>query len=128
RAHLKDAPDSDGHVFRGVLVEALHVDDAGAELAPFAVLPPEIDLAELAAGELEHELLGARLEEAGEVGRVGAAEARAAEPVAEADVKGELRLDAGGGQVEEPGHLLAGDVAARRLVELDEGGGRPPEG
>ena len=61
----------------------------------------------------------------GKYGRVGAVEARAAEAVAEADVKAELGLHAVGGQVEEPRHLLAGDVAARRLVELDAvGAGR----
>src|SRR5439155_1535302 len=121
------APDPRRDLVDGVLVEPFHVDHAGAELASLAVALPEIDLAELAARELEHELVGARLEKPGKVRLVGAAEARAAEAVAEADVKGELHVDARGSQVEEPGHLLAGDVAAGRLVELDEVGARRDE-
>src|SRR5207249_963578 len=100
-----------------VLAEPFHVDHARAELAPLAVALPEIDLAELAAGELQDELVGARLEEAGEVRFVRAAEARAAEAIAEADVEGELHVDPRRGQVEEPGHLFAGHVTAGGLVE-----------
>src|SRR5205809_371309 len=108
-----------------VLVEALHVDDARAQLAAVAVLPPQVELGQLAAGELEHELIGAGLERAREVRLVGPREARAAEAIAEADVEAEPRLHALGGQVEEPSHLLSGDVAARRLVDLDPvGAGR----
>src|SRR5438445_7373009 len=129
-AHLEDAADARGHLLGRVLVEALHVDDAGAELAAVAVLLPEVQLRHLAPGELEHELVGAGLQEPGEVGRVRALEARAAEAVAEADMVGEPRANPLGGGVEEPRHLLARDGATRRLVDLDEvgaGGDEPAE-
>src|SRR5207244_5216877 len=90
-----------------------------AQLPAVAVLSPQGELGQLAAGELEHELIGAGLERAREVRLVGPREARAAEAIAEADVEAEPRLHALGGQVEEPSHLLSGDVAARRLVDLD---------
>src|SRR5262249_31109620 len=62
RADLEHLADAGGDVFRRVLVEALDVDHAGAELAAVAVLLPQRQLAQLAAGELEHELVGAGLE------------------------------------------------------------------
>src|SRR5437879_5419452 len=129
-ADLEDAADARGHLLGRVLVEALHVDDAGAEFAAVPVLLPEVQLRHLAPGELKHELVGAGLEEPGEVGRVRALEARAAETVAEADMVGEARAHPLGGGVEEPRHLLARDGASRRLVDLDEvgaGGDEPAE-
>src|SRR5207253_1683919 len=107
-----------------------HSGDAGAEFAAVAVLLPEVQLRHLAPGELKHELVGAGLEEPGEVGRVRALEARAAETVAEADMVGEARAHPLGGGVEEPRHLLARDGASRGLVDLDEvgaGGDEPAE-
>src|SRR5439155_23092373 len=126
-AHFEDPPGSLGDLLGLVLVEALDVDDPGAQLAALAVLPPEIHLRHLAPGELEHELVGARLQEPGEIRGVGTVEARAAETIAEADVKGAARLDTLGRHVEEPRHLLARDVAARRFVDLDEVGARRDE-
>src|SRR5262245_32329183 len=120
RAHLEDPVDARGHILRRVLVEPLDVDDAGAELAAVAVLLPDVELAQLPPGELEHELVGPGLQQAGEIRRVRAGEARPAEPVAEADVERELGPDTFRRHVEEPRHLLAGHVAASRLVELDE--------
>src|SRR5262249_39275388 len=107
------------YVLGRVLVEALHVDDARAQLAAVAVLPPELELRQLATGELQDELVGTGLEDAREVGLVGPREAGAAETIAEADVEAEPSLHALGGHVEEARHLLARDVAARRLVDLD---------
>src|SRR6266581_3423607 len=127
RADLEHAADPRGHPLGGLLLEALDVHDARAQLAPVPVLLPEIQLGELPAGELQDELVGARLEGARKVGRVRAREARAAEAVAEADVEAELRPDPVGRQVEEARHLLARDVAARGLVELDPGGTRGDE-
>src|SRR5262249_10487121 len=124
RTHVEHAPDPRRHLVDRVLVEPLDVDHAGAELAALAVLLPEVDLAELAAGELEDELLGACLQEPREVRRVRAAEARAPEAVAEADVESELGLQALGRHVEEARHLLAGGVAGGGRVGLDEGGPR----
>src|SRR6266850_692822 len=119
-AHGEDALDALRHVLGRLGVEALDVDDARAELAVSAELLPDVELGKLASRELEDELVSARLEDSGEVGAVRAIEARAAEAIAEADVKAELGLDALGGEVEEPGHLLARDIAACRLVDLDE--------
>src|SRR5947207_3920797 len=119
--HLADAP---GDVLRRVLVEALDVDDAGAETPAVAVFLPQLGLRHLTPGELQHELVGAGLEHAGEVRLVRTEEARAAEAVAEADVEAQPRFHPFGGEVEEARHLLAGDVAAGRLVELDPVGAR----
>src|SRR5262245_30840949 len=116
---LEDAANAARDVLRRVGGEALDVDDPRAELAAAAVFLPEIELAHLAAGELPHELIGAGLEGAWEIRRVRPIEARTAEPVAEADVEAEPGLDAVGRQVAEPRQLLARDVAARGLVELD---------
>src|SRR5207245_2641170 len=125
RRDLEHAADPARHVLGRVLVEALHVDDARAQLAAVAVLPPQVELGQLAAGELEHELIGGGLERAREVRLVGPRDARAAEAIAGANVEAEPRLHALGGQVEEPRHLLSGNVAARRLVDLDPvGAGR----
>src|SRR5262245_42892371 len=52
-ADLEHAADARGHLLGRVLVEALDVDHAGAQLAAIAVLLPEVDLAQLAAGELQ---------------------------------------------------------------------------
>src|SRR2546428_11456801 len=79
RAPLEHPPDPRRHVLRCVLVEPLHVDHARAELASLTVALPEVNLTELTARELEDELVGARLQEAGKVRLVGAAEARTGE-------------------------------------------------
>ena len=114
--HLADAPRD---VLRRVLVEALHVDHAGAETAPVAVLLPELGFAHLAARELQHELVGARLQHAREIRLVGAEETRTTETISETNMKTELGLDTVGRQVEEPRHLFAGNIASGRLIELD---------
>jgi hypothetical protein len=92
-AHLEHAADAPGDVVRRLRVEALDVDHARPELAVLAVLLPESELGELPAGELEDELVGARLEQAGKVRPVAPVKARAAEPLAEADEVGEAGLD-----------------------------------
>src|SRR5438477_3806377 len=109
-ADPEDLADAPRHVLGGVLGEPLDVDDARAELAPLAVALPEVELGHLAARELEDELVGAGLQDAGKVGLVGPLEARATEAVAEADMEAELHADSLGRQVEETRHLLAGDV------------------
>src|SRR5262245_22761390 len=119
-ADREDPTDAAGHIFWAFRVEALDVDHSGAQLPVLAVFLPDVELGELAARELEHELVGAGLEHAREVRPVRAVEARAAEAIAEADVEGELGLHALGGQVVETRHLLAAHVAPCRLVELDE--------
>src|SRR5688572_29702782 len=116
-------------VFRGVGVEVLDVDQAGPELAVVAEpLADLFDLGQLTARELQHELVRVRLAGAGEVVAVDPLEAAPPDAVAEADVERQFGVDALGRLVEEAGHLLAGDVAARRLVDLDElraGGDEP---
>src|SRR5688572_4686614 len=127
RAHLEYPADALRHALRRLLLEALDVHHARPEAAAVAVLLPEVDLRQLAAGERQHELVGARLERAREVGRVRARKARAPEAVAETDVKTKSRLHTVCGQVEEPGHFFAGHIAARGLVELDPRGARGHE-
>src|SRR5260370_30051 len=127
RADLEHPADGGRNGLGRVLREALDVHDAGAELAPLAVPLPEIELGQLAARELQHELVGARFQDPREVGLVGPLEARATEPVAEANVEGELHVDPRRGEVEQARHLLPGDVAARRLIDLDEVGARGHE-
>src|ERR1700675_1470347 len=105
-ADREPPPDARRHVLRAFGIEALHVDDPGPELAILAVLLPEVELRELPARELEHELLRPGLQHAREVRPVGAVEPRPPEAVAEADVEAELGLHALGGQVEEARHLL----------------------
>ena len=64
---LQHPADARRHVLGCLRVKALHVDHAGAQLAAIVPLLPELDLGQLAAGELQHELIGARLQDAGEV-------------------------------------------------------------
>src|SRR5262249_17609964 len=119
-ADREDAADAARHLLRALRIEALHVHHARPQLAVLAELLPEIELGELPPRELQHELLGAALEDAWEVGAIGAVEPGAAEGVAEADVEGDLGLHALGGEVEEARHLLAAHVPTRRLIELNE--------
>src|SRR5436190_1893508 len=101
---------------------------AGRTAAPAPSRRRQRDPLSLLADQLSpYEPGGARLQEPGEIRGVGTVEARAAETIAEADVKGAARLDTLGRHVEEPRHLLARDVAARRFVDLDEVGARRDE-
>src|SRR5256712_2771075 len=127
RADLEDLANALRDVLRRILGEALHIHHARTELAPLAVRLPDVELGHLAAAELQHELLRARLQDSGEVRLVPPLEARAPEPVTEADVEAELGADAIRGPVEQARHLLAGDVAARRRVDLDGLGARRHE-
>src|SRR5258705_9028504 len=86
-ADREHPPDAGGHVLRALGIEALHVDDPGPQLAILAVLLPEVELRELPARELEHELLGPGRQHPREVRPVRAVEPRPAEAVAEADVE-----------------------------------------
>src|SRR5690242_16264830 len=119
-AHREHAADTARDLLRALRVEALHVHDARPELPVLAELLPKIELRELAPRELQYQLVGAALEDAGEVRAIGAVEPGTSEAIAEADVEGELGLHALGGHVVEARHLLAAHVAAGRLVELDE--------
>src|SRR5439155_6520813 len=67
RADVEDPADTLRDVLRRVLGEALHIHHTRAELAPIAVGLPEVELGHLAARELQHELVGARFQDPGEV-------------------------------------------------------------
>src|SRR3989442_1778959 len=67
RADGEDPADTLRDVLRCVLGEALHIDHTRAELAPIAVSLPEVELGHLAARELQHELVGPRFQDPGEV-------------------------------------------------------------
>src|SRR5207247_605792 len=79
------------------------------------------------ARELQHGRVGARVQKSGKVRLVRPPEARASEAVTEANMIAEPHADAVGGQIEQARHLLAGDVPARGLVDLDELGTRGDE-
>ena len=76
----------------GSHVERLHVHEAHADVLDFGDLREQVDLAQLAIGELEHQLVRVRVEDRGEQGRIGALEAWPAGEVAEADVQPDSRV------------------------------------
>ena len=117
--------------FRGRLdAEGLDVDDPHRHLGVGGELAPQLELAHLAVGVLEHELLHARVEEGGEERPVAS---RGGEGVvvrvAEADVERDLGADALQGGIEGRDHgarLTLEDAMLARghdvvgLVDLDE--------
>ena len=96
------------------------------ELAVGRPRRPALDLAHLAGRELEHELVGAGLEQVGEVRRVGLLRVGELAERAEAHVQREVdALHAVDARVEQPGdvgggvRIVRGVAGRRRLVELD---------
>ena len=75
---------------RAFRVEGLDVDHAGAQLAIHGELTPEARLGHFAAGEFEHELVAARLQNAREQSLITARGTRPALEIAEAEVEEQL--------------------------------------
>src|SRR5580765_5725889 len=67
-------------------VQRLHVDYANSDLAALGELPAQLQLFELAAGELEHELIRARIENLRHHPAIGALAAGPPTNAAEADM------------------------------------------
>ena len=113
-----------GHLL-GVLHEiGLHVDHPDADVDRRGHLGQQLELRQLAVGELEIELVAARPRERREQIAVVTPVARAALEVAEAQVHADARLHAVAGGVEHLDQLGSGGVAGRvaRLVDLQVGG------